>query len=294
MGTVDELMLSWTAEMWPMTDRIATVMISPHPDDVAYSVGGAILSGFFPKPFLIVTAFTVSVTAPCFDGVHDVATVSSLRASEDEAFAKKVNSQILRLDLPDAGFDGATGRHFFRLMLLSSLLYGWPPPRGAMQRSFRRGASRVPLTLRSAFLQKLARFDRERSVLSARILSVLSEFPDAVLVSPLGLGNHPDHIVLASACKDLRHNASRMYYYEDLPYAAAYTLRQIQRYVEFLDKKLRPISVEIDLGIERKISNLLLYSSQVSPKQVDSVLEHARTLSPNDGFHERIWTYSDK
>src|ERR1039458_3924476 len=115
-----------------MTESIATMMISPHSDDIAYSVGGTILSGFFPKPFLIVTAFTVSVTAPYLEGSHDVVTVSSLRASEDEAFANKVDSQVLMLDLADASFARGTGKYSSRFVFLSSLLCGWPPSKGGM------------------------------------------------------------------------------------------------------------------------------------------------------------------
>lgn len=273
------------------SEPIRTVLISPHSDDAAYSVGGAILSGFFPRPLLIITPFTASISGAYISGEHDVERVSRLRAAEDDAFALEVGSRVLRFDLPEATLSSKTGAYFFPLVVSASLLCGWPPPRNRVEQSIRRIASRTPLTLRSASLLRLARFEGLRVVLRERITHVLDQSPQAILVSPIGLGNNPNHVSLASLCRSLRKTVPRLYFYEDLPYAARYSLREIERYVALFDGRLRPVVVNIEGAMEGKVKNLSAYRSQVGPREVERVRANARRLSSGRLSQERLWTY---
>ena len=266
-------------------------MISPHSDDAAYSMGGAILLGFFPRPLLIFTPFTRSISGGYIAVERDARKVSVLRAAEDEAFSKEVGARLLRSDLPEAGLSSKTGEYFFPLVVSASLLCGWPTPRNRIERTVRTVASRTPLALRSEFLNRVARFDGLRAILREQITRVLDQSPHAVLASPLGLGNHPNHIVLASVCRSLRKNVSRLYFYEDLPYAARYSLRGIDRHVAFFDGRLRPIAVNIAGVMDGKIRNLSAYRSQVGQREIEQVKAHARRLSPGSLSQERVWTY---
>jgi hypothetical protein len=271
--------------------EIRTIFISPHADDIAYSLGGSILTSFFPRPFLIVTAFTRSITAPYYTGSHDVATVSRIRAREDDVFARRTGSDLLRWDLPEATLSDATNSNAFPLVRLSSILCGWPPPRGPAELGLRRTSRVIPLTLRSTILQKTARWDRIYSVLRIRISRLLSDHPKAILVSPLGIGNHPNHIVTSTVCRSLRRGVPRVYYYEDVPYASAFTSRIIDRYVRLFDEKLRPLLVDVRGVMDEKIANLLLYESQIKQREVARMLGRAKMVSPQITSCERVWTY---
>ena len=274
-----------------MNEGVSTVVISPHSDDAAYSVGGAILTGFFPRPLLIFTPFTLSISGGYIQGEHDMRKVTALRTAEDDAFAKEVGARLLRSGLPEAGLSGKTGEYYFPLLMSASLLCGWPPPRNRVERGARKVASRTPKALRSEFLDRIARFDRLRTTLREQIASLLERSPHAVLVSPLGLGNHPNHIAVASACRSLRKKASQLYFYEDLPYAIRYSLRGIERHVAFFDSDLRPVSIEVSGVIEGKIRNLSGYGSQVGLSETEIVRRHAERLATGGLAKERIWTY---
>jgi LmbE family N-acetylglucosaminyl deacetylase len=254
-------------------------------------VGGAILSGFFPRPLLIFTPFTLSIAGGYIAGEHDVRRITAIRAAEDEAFAKEVGAVLLRFGLPEAGLSSKTREYSFPLLESATLLCGWPPSRNRIERGVRTVASRTPLALRSGFLNRVARFDGLRAILREQITRVLDQSPHAVLASPLGLGNHPNHIVLASVCRSLRKNVSRLYFYEDLPYADRYSLRGIERHVAFFDGRLRPVSVNIAGVMEGKVRNLSAYRSQVGPREMEHVKAHARRLSPGSTSQERVWTY---
>ena len=117
-----------------MSEGVATVVISPHSDDAAYSVGGAILAGFFPRPLLIFTPFTFSISGGYIQGEHDMRKVTALRTAEDEAFVNEVGARLLRSGLPEAGLSSKTGEYFFPLLMSASLLCGWPLPRNRVER----------------------------------------------------------------------------------------------------------------------------------------------------------------
>jgi LmbE family N-acetylglucosaminyl deacetylase len=268
----------------------ATVLISPHVDDIAYSVGGAVLAGFFPPPLLMVIPFTLSISAEFFDGSHDIETVTTLRKEEDYAFSEKVGCQILRLKLPEATVSRVTGHYYYPLVFLTSIACGWPEPRGTVTKGVSRVASRLPRMSRSFLLQRAARIDPVYSILRERISSIISKQSPVVLVSPLGLGNHPNHIVLSRVCRSLKDSVSRLYFYEDLPYSSSYRLPAIEMYVKLFDGRLRPVSLDIGDLMEKKLENLSIYKSQVDHKNVARVLKHARALS-DQGLHERMWTY---
>ena len=277
-----------------MSEAIGTILVSPHADDAAYSVGGAILSGFFPRPLLIFTPFTLSNWVGYNAGEHDVRKITALRAVEDEVFAKEVGAVLLRFGLPEAGLTSKTREYSFPLLESATLLCGWPPPRNRIERAIRTIASRTPLALRSEFLDRVSRFDGLRAILREQITRVLAQSPRAVLVSPLGLGNHPNHIVIASVCRSLRKHVSKLYFYEDLPYADGYSLRGIEWRVAFFDARLRPVAVDISGVMEGKIRNLSAYRSQVGLREIAKVKAHAMRLSADRPSQERVWTYPEQ
>ena len=268
----------------------ATILVSPHPDDVAYSVGGSLLTSFFQGPKLILSAFTRSNFAPYSAGAHDTDTISRIRREEDMKFAQRTGSTCTWLNLPTSALVSDSGTGGFPLLSASTVLFGWPVQRGPLTFAVGRMGSAVPLRLKYNLLMASARFDNRYTILRASVLNLVSKYHDAILVSPLGLGNHPDHMIASVACRSLRNRAARVYFYEDLPYATEYSMNGIARYVRALDSRLRQVKVDISGVMEEKIRNLSGYGSQVGPREVIQTREYARRLGQG-GEYERLWTY---
>jgi len=277
-----------------MSDTVATILISAHPDDVALSIGGSILAGFFRRPLFLVTVFSYGGWAPFYDGNHNVENISELRTREDEAFAKAVGSRLLQLDMADAALDSMFGEHFNVHRWLSSIIRGKVIRGEETVSGFESGlgelAIRVPRVLRWSLMENLAKLDRAYVDLKRRLSQILLRFPDATLASPLALGLHPDHVLVACACRSLA-KMNRVFYYEDLPYARAYRLSGIQHHVTRFDKDLRPVWVEVDNVMGTKVENLYLYTSQLDSADFGKVLRHAKSLATNGRAYERVWTH---
>jgi len=247
--------------------------------------------GLFPRPLVIITPFTSSISGGYIEGNHDVSRVSKARALEDETFALKVGARLVRLGLPEATLSSKTGENFVPLVAAASLLCGWPRPRSRIERGLFLFGSRTPNGVSSPLLRKLARLDPTSMFLRKQMSAILKTSPGAVVVSPIGIGNHPNHIALAWASRILRHRISRLYFYEDLPYAARCSRSQIERHCALFDRSLRPVAVNIERVIESKVTNLSIYRSQVGPPEVEKVVAFARRLSSGRSYHERLWTY---
>jgi LmbE family N-acetylglucosaminyl deacetylase len=71
-------------------------IISPHPDDAAFSVGGVIAAQEKPTT-IIITTFSKSKAGPG----SDAEITSALRAREDDEYAALVCAGLVRLGLPD-------------------------------------------------------------------------------------------------------------------------------------------------------------------------------------------------
>lgn len=82
--------------------RIA--LISPHPDDIALSIGG-LVARLEPADVLIITCFSRS----CFTD-SDEAGITGLRAAEDESYARDLGVGLVRLDLPDTNVRTGVGK----------------------------------------------------------------------------------------------------------------------------------------------------------------------------------------
>lgn len=267
-----------------------TVLVSAHPDDVALSVGGSILIGFFRRPILIVSVFTFGGTAMHYQGDRDDQSIFMLERTEDERFAEAVGSRLERLEFVDAALASKAGNYFAPLRWVSSIVRGPPPPNNLrIESELENLAARVPRVLRWLFLERVARFGTTYAALGNALSRILHEFPDASLASPLGLGLHPDHVMVATICKRLSRSRKRACFYEDLPYAAHYELSGIRRHVTCFDKSLHPLLIDVEGEMEQKIANLRLYDSQLDYEDIDPTIMHSKRLTPDRRSHERIW-----
>lgn len=283
-----------------LSESPGTILVSAHPDDVALSIGGAILAGFFRRPLLLITVFSSGGWAPIQPGGYDAEMVSELRAREDERFSSSIGAQWQQFGLTDAGSSVSFGKSLDGMRWISSIVRGEvirsnEAEVGRVTRGFERRAGglagRIPRPPRLSMMEILARFDRVNVELDQKLADIITRFPDASIASPLALGLHPDHVLVACAVRRLAKTRT-VFYYEDLPYARTYTQSEVQSHVGRFRSGLESVLVDIVNVVEGKIDNLRLYSSQLRAKDLENVRKYARNLAGNGKAYERFWIES--
>jgi len=237
-------------------DQVRTIVFSPHADDAALSCGGTILLGALPRPLAVVTAFSESAFVPGFGAELTREEAARRRAGEDAAFCAEIRATWIRLGLPDPLLRGYES--------FASMFDPRAEPR------------REPL------------FD----ALRGRVYSVPDVYPGArLLLAPLGLGTHIDHLMLREAAKDLgRERGLPVAYYEDLPYANEIEPDKILDHALSVDAGLRPRDFDVSRVMEAKVRLVEIYASQDVSHFVRSVLAYGRRLAgPEPGWRERFW-----
>jgi LmbE family N-acetylglucosaminyl deacetylase len=274
-----------------MKGDLGTILVSAHPDDVALSIGGSILAGYFRRPLLLVSVFTYGGTAPFHRESQDIEVLFELMLKEDRAYAEAINSRLLSLDMTDAALSSRIGGRFEPLRWVSSVLRGPPPPNGSrFELGLERLALMVPRYIRWSLLESLSDLDAARFELREKLSQIISKFPEADVACPLSIGLHPDHVLVSTACRGLA-SSNRMRYYEDLPYSMNYRLDGMQRHIRRFSKDLRPVWVNIEEELDTKLENLKLYKSQLGPVDIARVSAHARRLGQDGRAYERLWVH---
>lgn len=157
------------------------IMMSPHPDDVAFSFGATATYIAARYSTTIITVFGNSVWCPNLDPILPSSKrVSSLRAEEDLAFADAIGAKIVRLDHDDASLRG----------------YDDQSETGAVCQD-----------------------DPAPALVERALLSLLQVDPRTAIFAPQGIGTHVDHCIARDAVLALCRN-NLVLLYEDLPYAA--------------------------------------------------------------------------
>jgi LmbE family N-acetylglucosaminyl deacetylase len=236
---------------------MASVFLSPHPDDAALSCGGLIASlRDRGEAVTIVTVFSgaggsnrltpyqrlaLGFGDAAADGDAAAASateptpgeVSALRRVEDQAYARFVGAAIVFIDLPDAVFRGYEGD----TPLMSAPRPDDPPPVDALRRT-------------------------------------LANLRPADLYVPLSIGGHVDHRQVRRAAVALLSERDSPYrdrarFYEDFPYALNTGFERLDQLDPEIraglpaGSKLEPEYVEIGGVIDRKLDGLRFYESQL-------------------------------
>ncbi len=109
-----------------------------------------------------------------------------------------------------------------------------------------------------------------------------------LLITPLGLGGHVDHIAVhraAMACP----NKQRLAFYEDLPYAAWTPDTILSRHIRETEAKaevrLRPAIIRREGAAWQKQSAVAQYQSQITPEEAALISKY----SGRYGGGERLW-----
>jgi LmbE family N-acetylglucosaminyl deacetylase len=216
------------------------LVLSPHPDDAAFSVGGLLHTRVL-APVTIATVFGTTN----YLGVHgfqaDARQATAIRRAEDAAFAAAVGAELVSCGLPDASV---------RLGPSLDVIFG--DADGA-----------VPAEL-PAMLADVVRRVRPALILAP---AALGGHVDHRAVRALA----PD---LARSC------GAALAWYEDLPYAGWMAADDIAAHFATLPGDPRPIDIPLDDAMAMKLSSIMLYGTQAMPDWVDAIRGHALRLHP--------------
>ena len=223
--------------------RHETVLLSPHPDDAAFSLGGVLQGGGLPDPVVLVTLFGRSNFMRDGGFSPDWPEVTRRRRGEEETFAASLGLELVYHEMPEVSLRDQ------RLFAPGSDEDLTPPPG-----------------------------------LEDAIARALEERVPALVLAPLGLGDHRDHkIVCRSASRTAAARELPLAYYEDLPYAARLSERDILRRVAAVGPGLVPRVFPLG-SLAAKLEQLRLYDSQVGEDDLELIrCHHQRRAS------ERIW-----
>jgi LmbE family N-acetylglucosaminyl deacetylase len=224
------------------------IILSPHVDDAAFSIGGAMLDGRFGHT-VVVNVFTISASA-YVDG--DVENITAIRKMEDKKFLANLTPTVdaIYLDRLDAPLRlGISDEE-----VCNVVVYG------------------------------------EDDI--DHILAALGGIScsDSMLIAPLGLGNHVDHITVHLAGCKAENLGWRVAFYEDLPYGADLPEEQVSRRAAQASTQIGRNLVPCFLPFQRAGLNkerlLSAYASQLTSITIQRIRRHAlRHGEPC----ERLW-----
>ncbi|WP_206453499.1 PIG-L family deacetylase [Aurantimonas marina] len=238
------------------------LILSPHVDDAALSLGGMLAEHRGDGRRRIVCnvfsdqAYQSGLRAP----TH---TLAALAAAED-----RLAGRILGYESRDGGLAGAQDRH--RLPLARTL--GW---------------TEASVRLESTFCREIAD-------LAARILDLLAREPatgDVRLFAPSGIGGHLDHLLVRLAVCDLLADGAldpaQTQFYEDLPYAAA-NMPGADAPAGFAPA-LRALGPP---ALAAKLAALRVFRTRLRGPQIALCRRHAVLLAGGTGAAERVFRHS--
>lgn len=227
------------------------VAVSPHPDDLALSAGGFLSLLVRRARVSVITCFSRSLWSPYLDPASaDVETISLVRRAEEEAFWKELGADGLFLDFDDAGLRGYEEKEELGAKPADDPL--WP--------AFRR-----------------------------RFEAALDATRCDVILCPLSLGDHVDHLMVHSAATGRGGRPPYQLFYEDLPYAAELSDSDIRERVAERVVEPRPVIFPLGDSFDRKLSYLACYPSQISWRESEVIYHHARRVSLDSYPCERLW-----
>jgi LmbE family N-acetylglucosaminyl deacetylase len=219
-----------------------TIIFSPHCDDAALSLGGAIQNELIERDIFVYDVFSVSNYTIMQQGTGDPEEVTKVRNEEE----KKV------MDLLGANFE----------------LWRYPEP------LLREGYTHLDTIFNPGGKPES---DKSYNEIESRIRGICKTNPNANIFFPMGLGYHIDHSIVASIGLDiLRENQRlRVYFYEDQPYVGGISLEEVTRFVQSFNPNFKSHTLAFD-NILDKMSILKHYKSQFDAEDVAWIYHHTQ------------------
>lgn len=209
------------------------LVLSPHLDDAAFSLGPLLAKYSKSTPIIVATAFSKSVytlsefalACQLDKGLSVDDDYMDIRKNEDLRWAAAMGVHTFYGELPEAphrGYDSAAA------------LFG-------------------PLLPEIEVRMQLFQW----------VTSLLRHHEPRALVSPLGIGNHVDHILIKETAERFDAHKVPVYFYRDLPYAGN-GKNEIARYHNCSNSKMHEHHVECtDESIAAALSAAGAYETQI-------------------------------
>jgi LmbE family N-acetylglucosaminyl deacetylase len=184
------------------------LVISPHLDDAALSAGAWLSALAQVCPVTVATVFSATAPEPHSwianwvvrkNGYQDAEKLYEARRAEDTQVLRELGLTALHLGMPDAIFRRtAIGR--------------WSIPN-------------YPTLKYDAMSGRIARADRTLPAeVAAEVSSLIAQYEPALVIGPLGIGRHVDHLIVRDAVRIASAHESagcEFAYVSDQPYALA-------------------------------------------------------------------------
>jgi LmbE family N-acetylglucosaminyl deacetylase len=253
--------------------RRRVLVIEPHADDAALSIGGAMWLRRRECCFVVATMASRSNHTIYYDegrDFFDVGEVSEIRRRESELFVQMVGGEHVSVGLTDAALryrDANWSLDFF-------------------------------LRHRTSISVRISRVadNQEQEQWNKAVRRLLADVPSAEVWIPLG-GPHTDHMLTAAACFELLLGNSPLLkdrvvrVYEDIPYAAR-ERRHMNSALAALKKRgvdLLPELVPIDCAYDQKVRMASVFASQNIQEMLVDVEATARGHG-SAAYSELLWT----
>ncbi|MEP7119735.1 MAG: PIG-L family deacetylase [Byssovorax sp.] len=247
---------------------VSHVVLSPHLDDAALSVGGLIARRTAAGESILVVTIAAgsppahAILSPFAASFHrawglDATDAVAHRRREDEAALAILGAGGMRLEWLDAVYRRP------ELYDTEAALFGEP-----------------------------AADDRLQIELSAALAPILAASPRALVLAPLAVGGHVDHRIVHRAAVEIAAQGREVAFYEDLPYATMPDAVAQRRAALGFDTG--PVTFDITGALDRKIAAILAYSSQIGSlfgdgEQARSAITAYALSVGEDAPAERIW-----
>jgi LmbE family N-acetylglucosaminyl deacetylase len=233
------------------------LLVSPHPDDIAFSLGGLI--GQLKLPATLLTLFGRSNYTVANALQNDEREITLLRREEDRTFAKNNSLQWCYHEFPAAGlrFGGNWDKIFDNAAEPQKAVRAEMPKwNGPLRAAARLACGKGP--------------------------------PPAIIMLPAGLGNHHDHLLVREIFHKYAQEQDRpVAFYEDLPYALDLSESEIKAHMTEIDGSLKPQLLPFVDDTDDKVRRTTCYRSQVD----EAVLRRLRLAGVRYGISaERIWS----
>ena len=228
------------------------LFLSPHADDIAYSLGGVILKGIIDEGMLV-TVFQRSSHVPNIQATASIDEGSAIRFQEDCTYTASTGLAYQSLGLPEA---------------------------------IDRGYQNFDVICQEDNYAT----DPDRAEYESVIQALLAQQPQATTIwVPLAIGCHIDHVIVNRAVLNWqpKHNPT-LIFYEDLPYTAYWDRARLDDWmIEHIGQTQAEL-IDISDVFAQKMHNITIYQSQVNDQDTAGVKQHGLSLVP--GFAtERIW-----
>ncbi|GAA3493949.1 PIG-L family deacetylase [Streptomyces prasinosporus] len=245
-----------------------TLLVSPHPDDVAYSCGGLLATVGRPAHAMLMTVFTRSAWAlPKRLRRAGTRVISAQRRDEELRYCRLWGLA----DYQPLGFDDASLRGYDDEAEISS-------PADA---------------------------DDVRGAVEDAVATAVRASGANTVLAPAAVGDHIDHLLVHGAVRGAVPEGTLVLFYEDLPYAGQHEMTDIERTLRD-ERGLVPYAdIDISRVVEQKVRGMYVYGSQTDDECVRETLRHARRTAAGPWTHaeradpvvgaatthaERVWT----